>query len=96
MKTSRLLLLAFLLLATGLVLLCAYTHGNAGLNFSSNVPDTKFNLDLTTTGWPALIGVPSLLLGAILLTLAFLSAIAKEILLRKTRKTDPVSTSPLE
>jgi len=96
MKTSRLLIAAFLLLAAGIWLLCNFTHGNAGFSASSNMPDTKVNLDLTTTGWPAVIGVPSVLFGALLLVLAFFSAIAKEILLRKNRETDPSPSSPLE
>jgi phosphotransferase system glucose/maltose/N-acetylglucosamine-specific IIC component len=98
MKTSRLLLVAFLLLATGVFLLCNFTHGDAGFSFSSNIPDTKVNLDLTTTGWPTVIGVPCVLFGTIFLCLAFLSAIGKEILLRKTRRTEaaPLETAPLE
>lgn len=95
MKTSRLLLLAFLLLAIGIWFITNYCHGTAGFDFGIPVDGTKVHLDLTTTGYPALIGVSCTLFGLLLLCLAFLSAIAKEILLRKTGKSQPASLDPL-
>ncbi|HTJ30062.1 MAG TPA: hypothetical protein VL346_06165 [Acidobacteriaceae bacterium] len=94
MKTSRLLILAFLLLAAGVSLICGYTNGSAGFDFGIPVGGTKLHLDLTTTGWPALLGVPSLLFGATLLCLAFLSAIVKEVIARRSRGAEPVVADP--
>lgn len=96
MKTSRLLIVAFLLLAVGVFLIANYTHGDAGFSVAVPVAGTKISLNINTTGWPALVGVPSLIFGMLFLILAFLSAIGKEILLRRARKTEPAVYAPLE
>jgi hypothetical protein len=94
MKTSRLLLLAFLLLAIGIVLIAGYCNGTAGFSAGIPVDGTKIHIDITTTGWPALMGVPCTLFGLFFLCLAFLSAVAKEIIVHKTQSSDPVSPDP--
>jgi hypothetical protein len=94
MKTSRLLIAAFLLLATGVLLICNYTHGDAGFNFGIPITGTAVHVNLTTTGWPALIGAFSLFFGVAFLCLAFLSAIAKEIIARRSRGAEPTVTDP--
>jgi hypothetical protein len=98
MKTSRLLLLAVLLLTTGIFFITSYCHGTAGFDAGIPVDGTKIHIDITTTGWPALIGAPCTLFGLFFLCIAFLSAIGKEILLRKTRTATLASseTTPLE
>lgn len=95
MKTSRLLIFAFLLLAIGIGLIASYCHGDVGFDAGIPISNTKIHIDITTTGYPAVIGVPCAFFGLLLFCLAFLSAIAKEILLRKTRKTQPASLDPL-
>jgi len=94
MKTSRLLILAFLLLAASIILLASYMNGNAGFDTGIPVSNTKVHLDLTVTGWPALIGVPCLLFGGLFFCLGFLSAVAKEIIARRSRSTEPASADP--
>ena len=94
MKTSRLLLLAFLLLAIGIWVIASYCHGDAGFDAGIPVDGTKVHIDITTTGYPALIGVPCVLFGAFFLCLAALSAIAKEIVVRRSETLNPTPVDP--
>ena len=78
MKSSRWLIAAVFCLAPGLWAVLAYCHGNSGLAFSLPVSASKLTLDVTTMGAPVLIGVPLVLLGAILMIVAFLLAIVEQ------------------
>ena len=92
MKTSRLLILAFLLLAAGVTLIFAYCNGTTGFDAGYPVSGTRIHIDITTTGYPTLIGVPCTLFGIVLLCLAFLGAIVREIKafrIRKRKTTSP-------
>jgi len=94
MKTSRLLILAFLLLAVGIWLIASYCQGTAGFDTGIPVSGTKLHIEITTTGYPALIGLCCTVFGLLFLCLAFLSAIAKEIIVRRNRAIEPTAIDP--
>ena len=78
MRSGRVLIAAVLFLSAGLWVLFNYCHGNAGLNFSSDLTANKVSLDLTTAGMPMLIGIPLAGIGVLLLLIAFIGAIVAQ------------------
>ena len=78
MRADRALIGAGVFLGFGLWLLFAFCHGNVGVGFALPVAGTKFNMDVTTMGVPALIGMPVTLIGIILLVIALLLAIVQQ------------------
>ena len=72
-----LLLISVVLLAAGLGLLFAYCHGSTGVTFSDSLPGASLHIDITSTGWPMLAGLPLTLLGALLLVIAWIMALFK-------------------
>jgi hypothetical protein len=75
MRSGRVLIAAVVFLAVGLWVLFNYCHGTTGFNVGIPVSATSVHIDLTTTGVPALVGVPLAGLGALLLVIAFLGAL---------------------
>ena len=78
MKSDRLVIFAVLFLAAGGGLIFGFTHGNTGLNVAYPISDTRLHVDITTTGIPALLGVPLMAAGGLLLFFAFVAAIASQ------------------
>ncbi len=78
MKTRRLLVLSFLLLAFGLSLFFGNCNGSTGFSAGIPVSAASIKIDITTTGIPAIIGFVSTLLGALLLTIAAIAALVSE------------------
>jgi hypothetical protein len=78
MKSDRLVIAAVLFLAGGLGLLFGFTNGTTALNVAYPFDQTRLYMDITTTGIPALIGVPFLAAGALLLFFALIAAIASQ------------------
>ena len=78
MKSDRLVIAAVLFLAAGLGLLFGFTNGTTGLNVGYPFSETRLHVDITTTGIPALIGVPLVAAGALLLLFGFIAAIAAQ------------------
>ncbi|MGA7110299.1 MAG: hypothetical protein WBV28_20920 [Terracidiphilus sp.] len=70
-----LLLLSVVLLAVGVGVIFGYCHGSTGFSFAYPFSGTSLHIDITTTGVPALIGVPLTLLGAFLGILAWFLAL---------------------
>jgi hypothetical protein len=70
-----LLLSSVVLLAAGLVVLFTYCHGSTGFTFGDSLSANSLHLDITTTGWPFLVGLPLTLLGALLLLIAWIVAL---------------------
>jgi hypothetical protein len=87
MKSDRLVIFAVLFLAGGLGLLFGFTNGTTGLNVGYPFSETRLHLDLTTTGIPALVGVPLVAAGGLLLLFALVAAIASQF-----RREEPVLT----
>ena len=79
MKTRRLLIASFVFLATGIGLLFGYCNGTAGFSAGYPISGTSLKLDITTTGYPALIGLPLTLIGSLLLIISVIAAIVAEI-----------------
>jgi len=78
MKSNRLVIAATLFLAAGVALLFGFTSGTTGFTLGYPFSATKLHLDITTTGIPALAGVPLLAAGALLLFMAFVAAIVSQ------------------
>lgn len=99
MRADRLLIGAVLFLGAGLWGLFGYCHGNTGIAFGLPISNTKFSMDITTTGVPVLLGVPCTLIGLVLLVIAFLAAIVAPFR-RSPRTVEPLpaasSRPPLE
>jgi hypothetical protein len=75
MRTDRWLIAALIFLVGGLWLTFEWCHGNVGLNVGFPAEGTKLAVDVTTTGWPVIVGVPLILLGVLLMILAFIMAV---------------------
>lgn len=72
---KSLLLISVVLLAAGVSILVTYCHGTTSMNVAFPLSGTSLHIDITTTGTPALSGVPLTLLGAILLVIAWFRAL---------------------
>lgn len=90
MKSDRLVIAACLFLAAGLGLLFGFTNGTTGLAVGYPFANTRMHLDVTTTGIPALFGVPLVAAGTLLLFFALIAAIASQF-----HRSEPVLTLDL-
>lgn len=70
-----LILISVVCLAAGVSVLFAYCNGTTGFTAGYPFSNTSLHLEITTTGVPALAGVPLTLLGAFLLILAWFVAL---------------------
>ncbi|MFP5238157.1 MAG: hypothetical protein ACLGSD_19865 [Acidobacteriota bacterium] len=75
MRADRLLIVTGVFLGVGLWCLLAFCKGNVGVGFALPVAGTRFNMDVTTMGVPALIGMPVTIIGLVLLVVSFIAAI---------------------
>lgn len=75
MRADRMLIVTGVFLGVGLWCLFAFCKGNVGVGFALPVAGTKFNMDVTTTGLPALIGMPVTIIGLVLLVISLVAAI---------------------
>jgi hypothetical protein len=78
MKSDRWVIAAVLFLAAGLGLLFGFTDGTAGVNVGYPFSATKLHVDITTTGIPALVGLPLVAAGALMLFFALIAAIVSQ------------------
>ena len=86
MNTRRLLIASFVFLAPGIYLLCAYCNGTTGFQASDSIPGNSLTINITTTGYPEIAGLPLTLFGLLLLALSVLAAIVGEIRAPRARK----------
>ena len=77
MKSESVLIGSFILLAIGLGLIFGYTHGTVDFSTAYPVSGASLQISISTTGVPAVAGVPLTLLGVLLLIAAVISAILK-------------------
>jgi hypothetical protein len=70
-----LLLISVICLAAGVTILFAYCNGTTTVNVGYPFSGTSLHLDITTTGVPAIIGLPLTLIGAFLLLIAWILAL---------------------
>ncbi|HEY6487801.1 MAG: hypothetical protein WCC26_09680 [Terracidiphilus sp.] len=85
-----LILISVVCLAVGVGVLFAYCNGTTGFSAGYPFSNTSLHLDVTTTGVPALVGVPLTLLGAFLLILAWFGALFS----RRKKRNDLDETAP--
>lgn len=78
MKSDRLVIAAVVFLAAGLALVFGFTNGTTGFTLGYPFSATRLHVDITTTGIPALAGLPLVAAGALLLVIAFIAAIASQ------------------
>lgn len=69
------LVTAVICLAVGIGVFFGYCNGTTGVEFSSQVSATTIHLDITTKGFPAIVGTVLTLLGAFLVIVATLIAL---------------------
>ena len=90
MKSDRLVIFAVLFLCAGLGLIFGFTDGTTALNVGYPFSATRLHVDITTTGIPALVGIPLVAASAVLLFVALIAAIASQF-----RREEPVLTLDL-
>ncbi|HEY1986551.1 MAG TPA: hypothetical protein VGG85_14140 [Terracidiphilus sp.] len=106
MKSDRLVIGSVVFLAAGLGLIFYFCHGSTAFNLAYPVSGTSIHFDITTTGVPALVGVPMAGAGALLLVIALIAAIVSQSRApeperdtsdRRTRRAQPFEeTEPFE
>lgn len=94
MRADRILIGASLFLGVGLWSLFNFCHGTVGMAFALPVAGTKFNMEITTMGVPALVGVPLALIGILLLIAALLAAIVQQFRPSLPRHPEPRHPEP--
>ena len=70
------LVVAVICLAVGIGVLFAFCHGATGVQLASPISAASVHLDITTTGIPAIVGLVLTMLGAFLLIVATIIALA--------------------
>lgn len=78
MKMGRVMIGAVLFLGAGVWVLFSYCNGTAGMNFGDSLTAWKVTIDITTIGVPALVGIPLVGIGMLLMTIAFIAAIVAQ------------------
>lgn len=75
MRTDRWLISALAFLVGGLWLTFAWCHGNVGLNVGLPAAGAKLAVDVTSTGWPVMVGIPLILVGVLLMAVSLIMAL---------------------
>jgi hypothetical protein len=78
MRTDRWLLAALVFLVGGLWLTFEWGHGNVGLSFALPLATTKLSIDVYTTGWPVITGIPLIIVGIAFMLIAFIAAVVAQ------------------
>jgi hypothetical protein len=91
MKSDRWVIAAVLFLAAGLGLLLGFTDGTASMNVGYPFSATKLHVDITTIGIPALVGLPLVAAGALMLFFALIAAIVSQF---RRPETEHISVVP--
>lgn len=78
MHLNRLFIATAVLLIMGVGTILSGFHGNAGFNFGLPLSVTSMALSINATGARALVGVLSVVLGAVLFVITLISAIVQE------------------
>ena len=79
MKSNRLLIVSVVFLAAGLGWILSYCHGNAGFSAVFPVAGTSLQVNLTTTGMPAMGVLVLAVIGLLLLIGALFAAITEQV-----------------
>ena len=88
LRSSRWVIASVVFLTGGLWLLFSFCHGDAGLAFALPVAASKVSLNISTMGWPVLVGIPLLAIGTILLVATFFVALIEQFTGPRVRTVD--------
>ncbi|HEY3929792.1 MAG TPA: hypothetical protein VGL89_15580 [Candidatus Koribacter sp.] len=83
MNRQKMIIVATVALALGLVWLVSYSNGTAGFNVANPVAGSKFSVSLITTGWPALGGMALTVVGVLLLLASAVTSIVDLAIARR-------------
>lgn len=79
MTAERTLIASVVLLALGLGFIFGYTHGTVGFSAAYPISGASLQVMINTTGTAAMAGFAATALGALLLIVAFILAIVREV-----------------
>ncbi len=79
MNCERSLIAAMVFLLTGLGLIFGYCHGTIGLSGAYPIAGAALEVAIKTTGWPAILGLWSTLIGVVLLVVALVQAVVTQV-----------------
>ena len=77
MKSDGVLIGSIVFLALGLGLIFGYCHGTVGFNAAYPASGASLQLNVVTTGMPAMAGFAFTVLGLVLLVVAFFQAVVR-------------------
>jgi uncharacterized membrane protein len=89
MIIRRLFFAGVVLLVFGIWLLAYFCHGDAGFQAGDQISAFSIKLDIATVGYPAIFGVPAVLLGSLLLLVAAITSLVAELRAVFSRKKEP-------
>ncbi len=75
MNRQKMVVASTLFLALGIAWIISFWNGHVGFVASQPVTASKFSMDITVTGWPALGGFALTILGALLLLVSAVMSI---------------------
>jgi uncharacterized membrane protein len=79
MIIRRLFLAGVVFLVIGVWLLASYCHGDAGFQAGDSISAFSIKLDITTVGYPTIVGVPAVMLGSLLLIASAIASLILEL-----------------
>lgn len=79
MNSERSLIGSIVFLLIGLGLIFGYCHGTIGLSGAYPIAGAALEVSIKTTGWPAIAGVCTTLIGVVLLLVALVQAVVGQV-----------------
>jgi hypothetical protein len=92
MRIDRWLIAALLFIGSGVWLILAWCHGTVGFNFAYPFDGTKLAFDVTSVGFPVIVGIPLVALGLLFMLIALLAALIAQF--HSADSTAPRSREP--
>jgi len=89
MIIRRLFLAGVVFLVIGVWLLASYCNGDAGFQAGDSISAFSIKLDITTVGYPTIVGVPAVMLGSLLLIASAIASLVLELRSLFSRKKAP-------
>jgi hypothetical protein len=92
MNSERSLIASVIFLLIGLGLIFGYCHGTVGLSGAYPIAGAALEISIKTTGWPAMVGVVTTLIGLVLLAVALVQAVVAQVRWPGEKPTPAVAT----